>query len=137
MPDAPRPDIPAPRPAEEFAEPLLRVTRREAAPGVVVVEAEGELEALTADDLDERVREQLAVDRDVVLDLDGVTFMASSGIAVLLGLCNESGRRGARLHLTGSGNKAVARPVQVLGLESVLPLQRDPAAVIAGLPARP
>jgi hypothetical protein len=37
------------------------------------------------------------------------------------------------LHLTGRGNRAVCRPLQVLGLEAVLDLQPGARAVVAEL----
>jgi anti-sigma B factor antagonist len=79
------------------------------------------------------VREVLDGHHDVVLDLDGVAFLASAGIAVLLGLRMDTERQGVRLHLTGRRNRAVSRPLQVLGLAGVLDLRDDAGAVVAEL----
>ena len=56
-------------------------------------------------------------------------FLASAGIAVLMGLRQEARRRGVALHLTGRGNRAVSRPLHVLGLETVLDLRPDVQAI--------
>src|SRR5690242_21157310 len=48
-----------------------------------------------------------------------------SGIAVLMGLRLDAPRHGVRLHLTGQGNRALCRPLQVLGLEAAVDLQPD------------
>ena len=78
-------------------------------------------------------RERMAGRADVVLDLAGVVFLASAGIGALMGLRKEAERRGVRLHLTGRHNRAVSRPLQVLGLAAILDLQADARAVLAEL----
>jgi anti-anti-sigma factor len=65
-----------------------------------------------------------------VLDLDHVAFLASAGIAALIQLRQEAARLGMRLHVTGRGNRAVQRPLQVLGLETVMELRDDDARAV-------
>lgn len=125
-------DIPGPR-SEGDEPPALRVVAADVRHGVTVVTVHGDLDTMTAIGFDRWVRERFAARTDVVLDLDGVVFLASAGIAVLMGLRQEADRQGVRLHLTGARNRAVRRPLQVLGLESVLELQPDAGAVVAEL----
>jgi anti-sigma B factor antagonist len=126
-------DIPGPRTAAGDEPPALEVVARNVTDGVSVVEVRGDLDTMTATGFDGWVRERLLGHHDVVLDLDGVAFLASAGIAVLMGLRQEALRRGVVLHLTGRGNRAVSRPLHVLGLESVLNLRNDAGAVVAEL----
>jgi anti-sigma B factor antagonist len=126
-------DIPGQRIGDGDDSPALQVAVTDVAAGVALVEVRGDLDLMTAPVFDAWVRERLAGRADVVLDLDRVTFLASAGIAVLMGLQREAGRLGVRLHLTGSRNPAVRRPLQVLGLEPVLNLRADVATVVAEL----
>jgi anti-sigma B factor antagonist len=123
-------EIPGPRLGEGDEPPALQLAVREVAAGVAVVEVRGDLDTMTASAFDGWVRDQLAGHADVVLDLDRVAFLASAGIAVLMGLRREAGRQGVRLHVTGRRNRAVRRPLQVLGLESVVDLQDDATAIV-------
>ena len=127
-----RHDIPGPRLGEGDTPPALRLVAEDVGDSVVVVQVRGDLDLTTAAEFDLWVRERLA-GHDVVLDLDGVAFLASAGIAVLMGLRQDTARRGDRLYLTGRGNRAVSRPLQVLGLIDVLDLRDDARAVVAEL----
>ena len=132
MPDS-RLEIPGPRPGEGDEPPALQVGVREAAGAVLVVDVRGDLDTTTARAFDSWVRERWDGRGDVVLDLAGVVFLASAGIAVLIGLRLDAPRHGVALHLTGRDNRAVRRPLQVLGLEATLDLQADAEAVVAEL----
>ena len=110
--------IPVPR-GEDDEPPVLQVVATDVTEGLAVVEVRGDLDTLTATGFDRWVREQLEGHTDVVLDLDHVAFLASAGIAALIQLRQEASRLGMRLHVTGRGNRAVQRPLQVLGLETV------------------
>jgi anti-sigma B factor antagonist len=129
----PRLEIPGPRLGEGDEPPALQVLVREAAGPVAVVEVRGDLDTTTASAFDAWVREHWDGRADVVLDLHGVMFLASAGIAVLMGLRLDAPAHGVRLHLTGRDNRAVYRPVEVLGLLAVLDLQPDAAAIVAAL----
>jgi anti-sigma B factor antagonist len=127
------PDIPDPRRGEAHEQLALELVATAVGDSVGVVEVRGDLDTLTAARFDGWVRERLGGHRDVVLDLDGVGFLASAGIAVLMGLRQDAARQGVRLHLTGRRNRAVSRPLQVLGLTGVLDLRDDARAVVAEL----
>jgi|SoiMethySBSTD1v2_1073268.scaffolds.fasta_scaffold2800256_1 anti-sigma B factor antagonist len=132
MPDS-RLDIPGPRLGEGDEPPALQVVVRQVTGAVAVAEVRGDLDTMTACAFDGWVREHWAGRADLVLDLDGVGFLASAGIAVLMGLRLDAPGHGVRLHLTGRSNRAVRRPLEVLGLEAVLDLQADAGAVVAEL----
>jgi anti-anti-sigma factor len=90
----------------------------------------GELDLATAPDLEHLVTERVDAGREVVVDLRGLEFMDSSGIRVLVAAHTRAGRNGTRLFVvrpqTGS---AVAKIVEVSGLEGELNIVDDPAQV--------
>jgi anti-anti-sigma factor len=130
-------DIPGQRLGEDDEQPALRVVARDVAASVTCVEVRGDLDTMTAPGFEKWVIDRFGGRTDVVLDLDGVAFLASAGIAALMGLQQEAARRGVRMHLTGRNNHAVSRPVQVVGLEARLDLQADAHTIVTELiPAR-
>lgn len=105
-------------PAQEFSIGLAP------APGRIVVSVCGELDAATAprlrDALDDLVGDDL--DRDLVVDMEGVTFIDSSGIYVLIQALKRF-RTGHR-NLTVTGARAGAHKVlDVCGCTSVFDLR--------------
>lgn len=91
----------------------LRVS--EHAPDVRVISASGELDMITAPRLVEQIAAQLeasAVDHRLVLDLESLSFMGSSGLAALLGARRDADKRGVDLRLVCSST-AVLRPLRV------------------------
>ena len=129
----PRLVIPGPRLGEGGESPALQVAATDVTEVLAVVEVRGDLDTLTAPGFDQWVREHLPERPDVVVDLDGVAFLASAGIAALMQLQREAARRGVRVHLIGRGNRAVRRPLEVLGVEALLDLRSDAQAVVAEL----
>jgi anti-sigma B factor antagonist len=57
--------------------------------------------------------------REVVLDLDEVTFLDSAGLSALAAAHRLAGERGVRLRVLASG-RAVIRPLQITGLWDLL-----------------
>jgi anti-anti-sigma factor len=124
--------IPGPRLGDDGEPPALQVAVTDIGEAVAVVEVRGDLDTLTASGFARWIREELPARADVVVDLDGVAFLASAGVAALVGLSQEAARRGVRLHLVGRDNRAVRRPLEVLGVDTLLALQTDARAVVAG-----
>ena len=125
--------IPGPRLGEGGEPPALQVIATDVTEALAVVEVRGDLDTLTAPGFDRWVHERLPVRPDVVVDLAGVAFLASAGIAALIRLRQEAAARGVRLHLIGRDNRAVRRPVEILGVDAMLDLRTDARAVVAGL----
>jgi len=103
---------------EEVENPavLLRV-RSEKRGDAVVIRVTGELDLLTAPILDELLSEAEAgsVDAPLVLDLTGVTFMASAGLALLMKYDERCGVAGRALRVVAN-DRAVLRPIALTGL---------------------
>ncbi|GGM36631.1 anti-sigma factor antagonist [Longimycelium tulufanense] len=85
-----------------------------------VVEVRGEVDMLTAPALRGRLREELGgAPQLVVVDLTGVTFLGSSGLAVLVAAAQQANDLGVRFRLVCT-TRAVIRPLTATGLADVL-----------------
>jgi len=83
--------------------------------GLSVLTVSGEIDTLTAPQLSTALDELLAVsDGDLAVDMDGVTFLASSGLGVLIHAARDAARRHRMLYVVAS-NRAVLRPLEVTG----------------------
>jgi anti-sigma B factor antagonist len=86
-----------------------------------VVTAIGEVDMHTAPLLSAALDEAFALDPDsLVLDFTGVSFLASSGLAVLLRAATEATRRSCLLRLVGD-SRSVRRPLEITGLSRYFP----------------
>ncbi|MBV9921028.1 MAG: STAS domain-containing protein [Pseudonocardia sp.] len=90
---------------------------------------EGEIDTLTAGALERALSGLLAEPAEVlVVDLTAVTFLASSGLAVLIRTANEAGER--RLRLVAAA-RAVRRPMEITGSDQLFDLYPDRAAALS------
>jgi anti-sigma B factor antagonist len=94
-------------------------------PDAAVLTVRGEVDTLTAPELDTAMGELLdAPARTLVADLSGVTFLASSGLAVLIQTAHRAEDSGRALHLVVT-SRAVVRPLEVTGSDQLFALHRD------------
>lgn len=111
-------------------------------PGVVLLEVDGEVDTLTAPRMEVGLYEALdAADAEgsaVVVDLSAVTFLASSGLAVLINGARRAAVAGGRLHAVAA-TRAVSRPMQVTGVDVLVATHADvdSAFAAAAPPAAP
>jgi anti-sigma B factor antagonist len=86
-------------------------------PGKVVLEVGGEVDMLTSPQLRAAVLEQFEADGvgTVVLVLDGVTFLGTSGLAVLIEVREAAQNAGVDLRLVCTARR-VLRPLTIAGL---------------------
>lgn len=98
--------------------------------GTAVLGVHGEVDTLTAPQLTTALADLLACPEDVlVIDLTGVTFLASSGLAVLIQAAHRAeerpgGRSGARLRLVAT-SRAVQRPLEITGSDQLFDVYAD------------
>lgn len=87
------------------------------APGQVVIEVGGEVDMLTSPQLRAAVLEQLGTSgvELVVLGLDAVTFLGTSGLAVLIEVREAAHTAGVELRLVCTARR-VLRPLTIAGL---------------------
>jgi anti-sigma B factor antagonist len=94
-------------------------------PGTAVLEVHGEIDTLTAPAFTAATTELVnGSDATLVIDLSGVRFLASSGLAVLITAANEAEERGARLRLVVA-TRAVRRPLEITGTDQLFDLYPD------------
>ena len=96
---------------------IVTSTRPAGAPDTIVLTATGELDMMTAPDLENAVREALSEQPAVlVIDLTNVEFLSSAGIAVLL-FAHSDDRVPLRVV---AAERIVLRPLELSGLTSEL-----------------
>ncbi|WP_224389664.1 STAS domain-containing protein [Pseudonocardia sp. ICBG1293] len=108
----------------------LRLETSRPSDGVVVVAVAGELDMLTAPELRGSVAEQMSAASLVVLDLDGVRFLGTSGLAALIELREQAHRDGVELRLACT-ERRVLRPIGIAGLHHLFDIHDDVQAALA------
>ncbi len=120
MPDT-RPNPPVDSPAVRRggdADDQITLSTTRPAPGQVVIKVGGEVDMLTSPQLRFAVLDQFEPDAEVelvVLDLDGVTFLGTSGLAVLIEVREAAHAAGVELRLACTARR-VLRPLTIAGL---------------------
>lgn len=92
--------------------------RREA--GTVVLTLSGELDYGTAPEVQQRLAELREAQQPVLLDLDRLTFMDSTGIRLILTACEASAERAWSFHVT-RGSARVQRVLEAAQVIDRLP----------------
>lgn len=103
-------------PPQPPAGDMLRVAVQPRPEGTCILQVIGEIDLVTAPLLRSSAMEALErPHRRLVLDLQQVAFLASSGLAVLVDIRTEALRRGVGLQLVTT-SRAVLRPLIATGL---------------------
>ncbi|MBP2477392.1 anti-sigma B factor antagonist [Crossiella equi] len=98
---------------------------------VAVLKVGGEVDLLTTPLLRSGIEEQLAGARPLlVIDLSGVDFLGSSGLAALVEARDAADKAGKHLRLV-AGNRSVFRPLATTGLTSLFDLRETLADAVA------
>lgn len=107
-------------------------------PGTVVLEVDGEIDTLTAPRLEADLVSALdaaqAEHTSVIVDLTNVTFLASSGLAVLIYGARRASASGRRLHVVAA-TRSVARPMTVTGADTLFDTHADLDSALAAVTA--
>jgi anti-sigma B factor antagonist len=112
----------------EFLETAISHPR----PGTVVLTVSGEIDTLTAPPFTAAADELVASEGEaLVIDLSGVRFLASSGLAVLISAAHRAEERGLRLQLVVS-SRAVRRPLEITGTAELFDLHPDLGSATGG-----
>ena len=86
---------------------------------------QGEIDTLTAPPFTAATTDLVTgPDETLVIDLTGVRFLASSGLAVLITAAHRAEERGTRLRLVVS-TRAVRRPLEVTGTDQLFDMYPD------------
>ncbi|GAA0898464.1 STAS domain-containing protein [Pseudonocardia zijingensis] len=100
------------------ADDQITLSTARPAAGQVVITVGGEVDMLTSPQLRLAVLDQFEPDAGVelvVLDLDGVTFLGTSGLAVLIEVREAAHNAGVELRLACTARR-VLRPLTIAGL---------------------
>jgi anti-sigma B factor antagonist len=111
-------------PVTDGARGLVRVWRERITDGGVIVHAAGEVDLVTAPQLTEELaaaETELPPPGPLVLNLTGVTFLASVGLSVLVACHDRCQETGVELRIV-TGNRTVARSILMTGLSDMLPI---------------
>lgn len=103
----------------------------EPGPGRHVVSVAGELDLAAAEGLWARLEPLIAPENLVVLDGNGITFLDSSGLRVLLLAASRASAAGAAFRLVVP-QPAVRRVLDLAGAADHLETREDVAAALAG-----
>jgi len=89
--------------------------------GVTIVTVVGELDLASADQLDKAIREAEESSTSwIVIDLDGLTFLDSTGLGLLLAARKRSMHNGNRLRLVRSRHEQVTRLLSITDTTELL-----------------
>ena len=120
---------------EEHLDDGFRIAAPRVDPDVALVEVAGDLDIQTVPQATAFLaRVTAAKPRHLVIDLSGLTFLASSGIGMLIAAqSNAQGIQG-RVHLLGvTGNVPVERPLTMVGLLEHFDIAPDLDTLLRGL----
>lgn len=111
----------------------LAVSVDDAADGVTVVRASGEVDQLTAPGLSEAIARALDSPGSAVLvDLTAVGFLGSAGLAVLVEAATRAEKDARQLRVIAD-SPPVLRPLALTGLETVLSIHPTRDAALQSL----
>ena len=107
-------------PAHENTEAIS--IRVESEPGRTVLRVGGEIDMMTAPTLRVALLSHLGgPGGDLVVDLDGVEFLASTGLGVRVAVAQQAAAAGSALRVVCS-QRMVTRPIAMTGLDRILDL---------------
>lgn len=128
--ESPSPD-PAPIRRGGDADDQISLATRPAGSGQVVIEVGGEVDMLTSPQLRAAVLDQFAAGTElVVLALDGVTFLGTSGLAALIEVREAAHTAGVELRLACTARR-VLRPLTIAGLVPLFDIHETVDAALA------
>ncbi len=107
--------------------PLVLETHERRAGDLVILELRGELDIATAPGTEERVQALLEQGSDVLLDLEALAFIDSSGIRMLL-QSHRAAERTGRQFTISHGSAQVERVLTLAGVTGVFTYGSAPPA---------
>ncbi|MFD2420972.1 STAS domain-containing protein [Amycolatopsis pigmentata] len=112
--------------------PVMTVRLEQRDSGVVVLHVAGEIDLVTAPDLEEAIERALKErPKILVVDLSAVDFLASAGMSVLVAAHNQAGTAtDMRFVATGS---ATFRPMELTGLSQALDIYQSLSEALPGV----
>lgn len=107
----------------------LSVSVQHPADTVSVIHVAGELDMLTGPLLQDHLDRLLATQPErLIVDLSQVSFIGSTGLAILISTKHTAQQQGTALQLRGTSHRVVARPLEITGLDrlfDIVPPERQ------------
>ena len=101
----------------------------ESSTGIPLVKVLGEVDLATAPAFQRAMQQQVTLRQKFVVDMDGVDFLSSAGLAVLADLRKQMADQEIKWAMVAARN-TVTRPLEITGLTAILPVFTTvPAAV--------
>lgn len=110
------------------------ITTRDDESGAVVAEVAGEIDMSTVAGLRSRLYELADSGQPLIVDLDQVTFIDSTGLGVLVGTARRAEAHGTGLHLVCSQDQTL-KLLWLTGLDRRIPLSATVGKALAQLNA--
>lgn len=111
----------------------ISIQLEEPVPGAALLRVTGEVDMLTSPALRSGVADALALGPHLlVIELDGVEFLGTSGLAALFEARDEADRQDAALRLVCSSRR-VLRPLEIAGLIELFHIAESIPAALDGL----
>lgn len=99
--------------------------------GVVVAQVSGELDLANSPATGDAIEANLAASaRALVVDLTELTFLDSSGVAMLFRLVRRLGDHRQQLHVVAPGGEAVGRVLEIVEFEYAAPVHSELEAAL-------
>jgi anti-sigma B factor antagonist len=122
---------------DAIAEQVVRIAVDAGDGGAVVLRVSGEVDMLTTPVLSAELNKQFSGQLSLlVLDLSGVEFLGSSGLAALVSAREEAANRNVPLRLV-SADHAVLRPLTATGLAELFDIYPDLETALAASSVNP
>lgn len=115
-----------------MADKLLTFEVRSLSSGVPLVKVLGDIDLATAPAFEHAMQEQVTLRQKFVVDMDGVDFLSSAGLAVLVDLRQRMADQDLKWAMVAARH-TVTRPLEITGLLTILPIFTDVPAALAAL----
>lgn len=102
--------------------------------GAAVVVVGGDIDAPEAEELERALLGLLDDASLVVVDLGSAAHFGSRGLTALLRTQDAAARRGTRLHVSTGGRRHIRRPLEITGIDALVPVFPTRADALAGSP---
>lgn len=112
------------------AEQTIELSVRQPAPGVTVLAVSGEVDMVSAPALRDALVNGLGDGGTFVVDMTGVTFLGSAGLAVLVEAARLTQQANATLKVVATA-RAVTRPLEATGLGEVFSVHGSVESALA------
>ncbi|HEX7309026.1 STAS domain-containing protein [Lentzea sp.] len=113
------------------AEQTIELSVRQPAPGVTVLAVSGEVDMVSAPTLRDALVNGLGDGGTFIIDMTGVTFLGSAGLAVLVEAARLAQKAGTALKVVATA-RAVTRPLEATGLGEVLSVSDSVDSALGG-----